>query len=386
MATSREASRKFRCRVDRTPLAREVPSVVRDLMRAAGVALLAVACSSGAGDPLLPTASQDAARDLAFLYEDAQDPAPDTAQEDTLPPPEDVSPPPEDAPSGLGPPYPVVLAHGFAGFRDLGPVNYYFNVAQTLRRDGETVYESEVAPFLPPRERAPMLGAFLDRVLRETRRRKVLLIAHSQGGLDARYLITTLRYGDRVAALVTVSTPHRGTRLADALLAGTRPGADGFLNAVATLFGFAYNDVRTRADLRATLQVMSTAGMEAFNRENPDVPGVHYLSLAGRSGRRDGRAQCADGERPDDPSRLDTPFLPLLATVAFLEDGDPVAHVNDGLVEVQSARWGRFLGCVPADHLDEVGQPAHLLPNLESGFDHLAMYRDVLRRLRREGL
>ena len=34
----------------------------------------------------------------------------------------------------------------------------------------------------------------------------------------------------------------------------------------------------------------------------------------------------------------------------------PVAH--DGLVPVQSAKWGTFLGCVPADHLDEIGQIA----------------------------
>jgi hypothetical protein len=28
-------------------------------------------------------------------------------------------------------------------------------------------------------------------------------------------------------------------------------------------------------------------------------------------------------------------------------------------VTVQSARWGTFIGCVPADHFDEVGQIAH---------------------------
>jgi triacylglycerol lipase len=329
---------------------------------------------------------RDAGRDTAFLYEDTDEPD-QGAPEDTLQAATDTAPEaPEDEPRGLGPPYPVVLAHGFAGFRDLGPVHYYFNVARELRSVGETVYESEVAPFLPPRERAPMLGAFLDRVLRETGRRKVVLIAHSQGGLDARYLVSTLGYGDRVAAVVTISTPHRGTRLADALLGGRGSGADGFLNGVATLFGFAYNDVRVRADLRATLQVMSTAGMEAFNRENPDDPRVLYLSLAGRSGRRDGREACAGGERRDDPSRVDIPSLALLPTVAFLEDGDPVTRVNDGMVEVRSARWGRFLGCVPADHLDEVGQLARVLPDPISGFDHLALYRDLVQRLRREGL
>ena len=37
---------------------------------------------------------------------------------------------------------------------------------------------------------------------------------------------------------------------------------------------------------------------------------------------------------------------------AFLEskEGD-----NDGLVGVESAQWGEFMGTIPADHMDEIG-------------------------------
>ena len=41
------------------------------------------------------------------------------------------------------------------------------------------------------------------------------------GGLDSRYLIAKLGYGDRrsaIASLTTISTPHRGSAIADVLL------------------------------------------------------------------------------------------------------------------------------------------------------------------------
>lgn len=50
----------------------------------------------------------------------------------------------------------------------------------------------------------------------ETGCEKVNIIAHSKGGLDARYLITRLGMGETVASLTTIST-HRGSELLDLL-------------------------------------------------------------------------------------------------------------------------------------------------------------------------
>ena len=58
--------------------------------------------------------------------------------------------------------------------------------------------------------------------------------------------------------------------------------------------------------------------------------------------------------------------------------------VRDGLVEVASARWGTFLGCVPADHFEEIGQIAMTLPNL-AGFEHKALYRTTATLLHAAG-
>lgn len=280
---------------------------------------------------------------------------------------------------------PIVLVHGFAGFRDIGPVGYFFNVARALRADGRVVYEAVLPPFGSSPQRVPALRAMVDQALRETGARRVALIAHSQGGLDARYLISTLGYGDRVGALVTVSTPHRGTRVAD-LFDSAIPGvADGVINAFATLLGVAYNEARSNADLRASLRAMRTSELTRFNAENPDDPRVRYFSYAGRSNRRDGRAVCGDGEVRDDPSRVDNTTVFLAAFALVIEAGDPARNVNDGMIPVESAKWGRFMGCVPADHFDEVGQIAHTGPVPESGFDHIRFYRDMVARLGREG-
>ncbi len=290
-----------------------------------------------------------------------------------------------DAPQRLGPPYPIVLHHGFAGFRDIGPLNYFFNVARDLRARGEVVYESEVSPFNPPSQRATELARFVDRVLVETGRARVVVVGHSQGGIDPRQMISQLGYGDRVALLATIAAPHRGTRVADAILGGIPGVPDALLNGVAALIGFAYNEIRTNPNLRAAIEGLTERAATEFNARNRDDPRVVYWSWTGRTNLRTGIFQCGGSVVANEPARVDATLLLLEPFALFLEQGDPTQHVNDGLVEVASARWGTFMGCVPADHMDEVGQIAHVGPVLGSGFDHIAFYRDVVRRIREAG-
>lgn len=44
---------------------------------------------------------------------------------------------------------------------------------------------------------------------------------------------------------------------------------------------------------------------------------------------------------------------------------------------MQSAKLGLFRGCIPADHLDEVGQVNDMGVNANTGFDHIRFYRNV---------
>src|SRR6185295_1663942 len=68
--------------------------------------------------------------------------------------------------------------------------------------------------------RAQAIAKQIDTILARTGKAKVNLVGHSQGGLDARILASPngLKYGDRIASVTTVATPHRGTKVADAAL------------------------------------------------------------------------------------------------------------------------------------------------------------------------
>ena len=69
---------------------------------------------------------------------------------------------------------------------------------------------------------------------------------------------------------------------------------------------------------------------------------------------------------------------PLLAAPAAIINGSfTPAPTNDGLVTVASAKWGVFLGCVPADHLAEIGQIGGQLPDPGNPFDHVLFYRQL---------
>ena len=98
-------------------------------------------------------------------------------------------------------------------------------------------------------------------------------------------------------------------------------------------------------------------------------------------------AECVASLWGDGDDRDDT--TPLLAAtgayLSFTDDGtidEPTP--NDGLVTVKSARapGSTFLGCVPADHFDEIGQVAELAPGLISGFYHVDLYKKLVAQLR----
>jgi len=171
----------------------------------------------------------------------------------------------------------------------------------------------------------------------------VNIVAHSLGGLDARYAIARLGLDDRVASLTTVGTPHRGTPLADhaALLDRLK------LHRLLGLFGL---DVEAFFD-------MSREQVRKLNLLVPDVEEVTYLSVVG--------VAPAAGQ-----------IHPLLVpSHRYLADR---AGPNDGLVPRDSQVWGEVVGEVQADHFAQVGWSRH--------FNATRLYGDLLRELRDRGL
>ena len=308
--------------------------------------------------------------------------------------PRDVPPDvPIDAPL-LGPPYPIVLAHGFFGFDDFAGIdfiNYFFGVLADLNAAGETqIYITTVDPFADSTTRGLDLLSQVETIARESGYARVNLIGHSQGGLDAR-VVATMR-PDLIASVTTIATPHRGTIVADVVLELVADARlQDALDALVRVIGAAlYDTVGNETSVFDSLRQLSSDGADAFNDTYPNVEGLPYFSIAGRSaGTAAFRTPCPSGESPDFMDRWNIyldPLDPLLTVPgAIVTERAFGGEVNDGLVAVNSARWGRFLGCIPADHLDQIG---HLLgdsPGFGNAFDHLRFYRDLVAFLRAEG-
>jgi triacylglycerol lipase len=196
------------------------------------------------------------------------------------------SAPPDLAPDPAGPPYPLVLVHGMAGFRNIGSLEYFYGVPEALRKDGHDVWVSVADPINDSEVRGAEVAAYVRLVLSSTGKRKANLLGHSQGGFDARFVASTM--GDRIGAVVTVASPMGGDPLADMVvdkLAAAGPALDALLNLYGAIAGYDSN-------AQAQIANLSTGGATAFFGRHPDDARVAYFSIAGRSERSVGNPDC----------------------------------------------------------------------------------------------
>jgi triacylglycerol esterase/lipase EstA (alpha/beta hydrolase family) len=259
--------------------------------------------------------------------------------------------------------FPLVMVHGWTGFENIGPLTYFYNVREDLEGLGYPVAIAVLDPYNAVEVRGEQLVDFVDVTLTNWRARKVDLIGHSQGGIDSRYVAAEAGggRGDRIGAVITVGTPHQGTPFTDIAL-GLLPGpAEQSLVFLLNFLGAAQSQ---QSDVEASLYTLSETFMqEEFNQIYVDDPRVEYRSWMGET--------CIGGIGCQDV--LD----PLL--VFSYETIYPLAGPNDGLVPEESAKWGTYLGVVPADHIDEIGQVAGVT---SLAYDHVAFFRDNARMLR----
>ncbi|KAJ3559374.1 hypothetical protein NP233_g11279 [Leucocoprinus birnbaumii] len=119
------------------------------------------------------------------------------------------------------PRFPIVLCHGLYGFDTRGPasfpslrVHYWSNILNILR---DKVGAEVIVTSVPGTGSIASRATRLDEQLRvKARGRGINLLAHSMGGLDSRYLITHLRPSEYAPlSLTSVSTPHRGSPFMD---------------------------------------------------------------------------------------------------------------------------------------------------------------------------
>jgi triacylglycerol lipase len=246
--------------------------------------------------------------------------------------------------------FPIVFCHGMLAFSTLRlqlpeDLNSFSSLREPLRQRGFRALFPQVPPTSGIAARAEQLRDLIRRWTDEP----INLIAHSMGGLDARYLITHLGMAEHVRSLTTISTPHRGTWLADWFIGNYRHRVP-LLVAMETM-GV---NVDGFADCRP-------AACTAFNAHTPDMPGVHYFSYGGAV------PHCR--------------VSPILRRPWCLLT--PVEGPNDGMVSVASAHWGEYLGDIEADHFAQTPDAVFLRPGED--FDALDFYLNLVEDLAYRG-
>ncbi|MCW5801286.1 MAG: hypothetical protein KIT31_02655 [Deltaproteobacteria bacterium] len=240
-------------------------------------------------------------------------------------------------------PVPVVLVHGLFGFDRLGVPGARFDYFRGIARHLATLGCQAHAVRLPRAASVPARARALCAAIEELPHGHVDVIAHSMGGLDARYALSRLGLARRVRTLVTIGTPHLGTPIAD--LASL--GAVSWARKMLATIGLPLD----------ALDWLTTAGATRFNAEILDAPGVRYACVVG--GMRAPKTPIA---------------LPLVPAHAYLRR---IAGANDGLVPVASQRWGQVLAEIEADHFAQVGW----LFGVRAAFDATGLYAFVVARL-----
>jgi triacylglycerol lipase len=237
--------------------------------------------------------------------------------------------------------HPVVLAHGIMGFDELKIAGirreYFRGIPGHLSAHGALVHVPRVSPLGSVAQRAQELAAVVNGI----DAKKVNLVAHSLGGLDARYAISRLGLAPRVASLTTIGTPHRGTPIADL---GTSLGDRLGMKLVLDTLGI---DI-------SVLYELTTAQMARFNADVPDHPSVWYASVSARA------------------SNTIHPLLKPSQLLLKRQAGD-----NDGMVPAASQRWGELIAEIDADHWAQIGW--------SDGFDAPELYVRVMLELRARG-
>ncbi|KAG1715711.1 hypothetical protein ID866_1427, partial [Astraeus odoratus] len=286
------------------------------------------------------------------------------------------------------PRYPIVLCHGLYGFDVRGPsvfpslrYHYWSNVLAILKKKiGADVIVTAVPGTGSIASRAETLNHILQQ---RARGRGVNLMAHSMGGLDCRHLITHIQPTEYAPlSLTSISTPHRGSpfmdwcaqylglgRSSDAKLSTTDAGSTSsdydksekreYFLSFSSLPSSFTTLILSYLDSPAYANLTTSYLNDVFNPSTPDDPHVKYFSVVSRIDEMSiwhplwfPKMVLDEAERKaKDTLKSNTEGQHHGAGVSPWEQDDQWG--NDGLVTVQSARWGEFLGILEGcDHWD----------------------------------
>jgi triacylglycerol lipase len=257
--------------------------------------------------------------------------------------------------------YPLVLVHG-VGFRDLKYINYWGRIPKELIRNGATVYYGNQEAWGTVEYNAKDIKNKILDIVKTTGCGRVNIIAHSKGGLDARYMISKLEMGDYVASLTMMSSPHRGCKFVD--IACKLP--DKIYKAIASFFDRRYRSLGDKnPDFYTASRQFSTYHSKKFNEEVRDVEQVYYQSYA---------------------TVVKNIFSDYIVAIPYilvkLTEGE-----NDGLVSIDSAKWGEFKGVLKNKRRRGIshGDIIDLRRDDYEEFDVIEKYVEIVSELKNKG-
>lgn len=265
--------------------------------------------------------------------------------------------------------YPILLVHG-VGFRDFAHFNYWGRIPKALEAQGAQVFYGNQDSWGTIEHNAQKLKQRIEEITAQNRTEKVNIIAHSKGGLDARYTISNLQVEEKVASLTTIATPHNGSKTMD-MLCRLPPVIFRISAVFVDAFWRLLKD--EKPDFYKVVFQFTTKMAKSFNEKNPDVQGIYYQSYS---------------------ALMNTPlsdiilFFPNLI-VSFTEGQ------NDGLVTSESAKWTNFRGEIKntshrrISHYDELQFIKKRYPkeaDTGNAVNVLDFYIDMVSSLREMGL
>lgn len=229
------------------------------------------------------------------------------------------------------PKYPVILVHGMM-VKDFSFFPAFRGITDFLRSQGVDVYTSDQDGLGAVETNAAQLKEEILRILEQTGCGKINIIAHSKGGLDARYMISKLGMAQYVASLTTLSTPHYGSGLSAHLLK-----MPSFVTKICAFFCNTFYRILgdRHPDVLKLGQEITAEAMEEFNRSVINAPDVYYQSYSSTTSHK----------------KAFLHFVPYQIS-RYCEQDD-----TDGMVAVKSSRWGNYRGNVTenVDHFQMVG-------------------------------
>jgi pimeloyl-ACP methyl ester carboxylesterase len=178
---------------------------------------------------------------------------------------------------------PVLLLHGFVDNRSTFAV-----LRRSLHQHGwPQVQALNYSPLIGDiRTAAELLGRNVEQVCAQTGRRRVDVVGHSLGGLIARYYVQRLGGDLRIRTLVTLGTPHSGTRAVPALaphpiIRQMRPGSEVLAELAEAAPGCRTRFVAFWSDLDQLMIPVEAARLvhPDLPAENVKVSGVGHLAL-----------------------------------------------------------------------------------------------------------